>query len=144
MNATLHAEFLALSHAFYCRLDQRRYEEVAALFAPDGQWVRGGKPCAGRTQIISALQARPDDLITRHLVTNLVIEHAEAAEAEIVLYITALVGRLPASGPADAPQPVQSLSWLESRDRLVRHGNDWCVAHKEAKPVFTGQPAGTA
>ena len=63
-----------LAVASYSLMDQGRYEETAALFTEDAVWVRGGKPVAGKAAILASLNQRPATDISRHIVTNVLVE----------------------------------------------------------------------
>jgi len=62
---------------FYGLLDEKRYEEMAGLFADDGVWVRLGKELVGGPAIVAAMAER-DDWLTAHLVSNIRIDIIDA------------------------------------------------------------------
>jgi ketosteroid isomerase-like protein len=52
MSTTDHADRLdieRLIYRFFLFLDERSYDDLSALMAPDGVWHRRGKSCADRT-----------------------------------------------------------------------------------------------
>jgi ketosteroid isomerase-like protein len=57
----------------YALMDLGDYDGCAALFCEDATWVRGGMPVTGRDAIRAALDLRPVDLISRHLITNIFV-----------------------------------------------------------------------
>jgi uncharacterized protein (TIGR02246 family) len=108
--------------------DDGDYEGVAALFAEDGSFTRpsGGDPIVGRGAILASYQGRPPR-ISRHLITNIVVDVASESEATarstIVLYTAA-----PGALPADANKPALLGGF---RDRLVKTAEGWRFASRE-------------
>jgi hypothetical protein len=70
--------------ALYANLnDEARWDEAAALYAPDGLMTRPTAPdvpIVGREAILAAFKARPPRT-TRHVCSNVVIEVESAREA---------------------------------------------------------------
>lgn len=63
--------------------DEARWEEVTALYAPDGVMIRPTAPDApivGRDAIITAFESRPPRT-TRHVCSNIVIDVEDANSA---------------------------------------------------------------
>jgi uncharacterized protein (TIGR02246 family) len=108
--------------------DDGDFEGMAALFADDARFIRpsGGDPIVGRDAILASYQGRPPR-ISRHLITNIVVDLASESEAAcrstIVLY-TAEPGAL----PADANKPALLGGF---RDRLVKTADGWRFAERE-------------
>ncbi|TGN95722.1 nuclear transport factor 2 family protein [Burkholderia sp. USMB20] len=63
-----------LSADFAHFADSRDYEKFVALFTEDGTFERRGETLRGRSAILRAMHARPDDMITRHICTNIRID----------------------------------------------------------------------
>lgn len=76
-------------HAFFRHLDDRRYDELSAMFLPDGRWLRQGQWLDGRDAILAALRARPANVRVRHLVSNVVATLRSRDEAEVQAYLAA-------------------------------------------------------
>ncbi|AWB32792.1 nuclear transport factor 2 family protein [Orrella marina] len=55
-------------------LDERRYQDILALFVPDGKWLRKDKWRIGRDDILASLNERPATQIVRHVITNTHVE----------------------------------------------------------------------
>jgi uncharacterized protein (TIGR02246 family) len=108
--------------------DDGDYDAVAALFTEDARFIRpsGGDPIVGRDAIRASYEGRAPR-ISRHLITNIVIDLLSADEANarstIVLY-TAPPGGL----PADANKPALLGGF---RDRLVKTADGWRFAARE-------------
>lgn len=62
---------------FALLLDAQRYAEVAELFTRNGSFARPTAPTAaieGQANILAAFQKRPADKLSRHLISNVVID----------------------------------------------------------------------
>ena len=55
--------------SFYMLLDEKRYDDLANLFAEDGAWVRLGEELTGPKNIVAAMAER-EDWLTAHLVNT--------------------------------------------------------------------------
>ena len=66
-------------------LDSRDYDGMAQAFAEDGVWLRGGETLVGPQAVRAALDQRPADLETQHVVANMIIDDASEGAA-IVQY----------------------------------------------------------
>lgn len=122
-----------LAVAAYSLMDQGRYEETSALFTEDAVWVRGGKPVAGRAAILAALHQRPETDVSRHLVTNLMIDVASDREATGTACFMPLRGRKREDGTAATP-PITNVGDLSFRFR--REPDGWRIAHLQPTMVF--------
>lgn len=120
---------------FYMLLDEKRYDELAALFAADGIWIRLGQELTGRDAIVAAMAERADWL-TAHLVSNITIDIVDADTVETTQYVTLyrLEGRSAADGPAPVVPP---LGILRHRDTLVRQGGEWKFRRKTSRAIMT-------
>jgi hypothetical protein len=114
-------------------MDLGRYDESAALFAEDGTWVRGGNPTVGRAAIRAALDKRPADQISRHVVSNVTITVTDDDTAEGAAYFMPLRGAKKDGGAAAMPA-FDQLGDLSFRFRRV--GNRWLIALLKPSPVF--------
>jgi len=93
---------------FYYCLDTRDYHGAAALFHPDGVWVRQGGQLLGPPAILAALALRSATLVIHHVITNQFVESVDADHASVTSYITAyrhesgvtIEGPVPLTGPA--------------------------------------------
>ncbi len=113
-------------HAFFMHLDERRYGELAAMFLPQGRWLRQGQWLDGRDAILGAMQARPATVRVRHLVANVVVTRRTADEAQVQAYLTAyrrLEGQPPALFSINLVGNVfrrEAGRWLLAEQQLVR------------------------
>ena len=133
--------------SFYNLLDEKRYAELADLFAPDGAWVRLGRALVGPNAIVEAMRER-ENWLTAHVVTNIRIEVIDADHAETTQYIT--LYRHEGWNEKDGPAPmILPLAVLRHRDKLVRQGSEWKFQRKTSKAIMqrervthTGRQAG--
>lgn len=108
-------------------LDVADLHAAADCFAEHGTLARPSKPdeiIEGRESIRASLLSRPKHLLTRHLVTNVLIDVETRDTARGLSYLTMLTTAPP---PGAAP-PFQSEGPLyvgEFRDRFVRVQGEW-------------------
>lgn len=117
----------------YSLMDLGDYAGCAALFAEDAVWVRGGKPVSGRDAILASLNRRPADQITRHIISNIMIQQTAADAAEATAVFVPLRGTAGPSGFAPGPQfnMIGDLAY-----RFVKREGAWQILHLQPKPVF--------
>jgi hypothetical protein len=77
-----------INQLFYF-LDQSNYEELVALFEPDGIWHRQGEVLSGSAQIMQAMKKRPATQRIRHVVTNGFIDSQSEGLVHFVAYMMA-------------------------------------------------------
>jgi hypothetical protein len=119
---------------FFNAFDQWRYDDMAAMFAPDGVWQRAGKALQGAA-ILLALNARSRTQTVRHVVTNIEVNVADASSADFMLYVTAYMHD---SGvKAINPPKIQSpYLLLVVPGTLVKIGDDWKIASMSMNREF--------
>jgi hypothetical protein len=131
-----------LIHRFALLNDARRFDEAAPLFAEDcifGRPTAPDDPMVGRDAIIAALKARPPR-ITRHIVSNIVIEVVSPTEARGESYVTLLTAPALADGQAlpvkaDAVQSVGGFS-----ERFKKVDGEWVFAERRGYLTLTVAP----
>jgi len=112
--------------------DQRRYEELAALFTPDALLFRPSAPdqaIAGIDAILAAFRKRPLDVMTFHVCTDIIVSVDDAASARGQSRILLLSARRPAEDgprPTAAETPVPGVFY--DRFRLTESG--WKFAER--------------
>ena len=77
----------ALSIAYARAVDFRDYDYLVTLFTEDGE-LDTGRPMAGKAAIAEALSHRPDELRSRHVITNVFIDVLNETEARGISYLT--------------------------------------------------------
>jgi hypothetical protein len=114
-------------HAYARALDSGDMSAAADFFAEHGSFARPmapGQVIQGRETIRAALLTRPKTLLTKHLVTNVMIDIVSRDEARGISYLT-MISTTP---PHDAVAPYVSAGPIyfgEFRDRFVREGEEW-------------------
>ncbi len=106
--------------------DQARWDDVVALYSPDGLMTRPTAPdqtIIGREALLAAFKARPPQT-TQHVCANIVIsvESAETASATSAMLLFT---------SANAPPLVGTY-----RDRFVRLGGRWLFAERRGALSF--------
>lgn len=77
----------ALSIAYARAVDFRDYDAFVELFAEDGV-LEIDAPLVGRQAIREAIMKRPDELKSRHVLTNIFIDVRDANSARGISYLT--------------------------------------------------------
>ena len=122
---------------FYGLLDEKRYGELADLFADDGVWVRLGRELIGGPAILTAMSDR-DDWLTAHLVSDIRIHIMDADNVETTQYVT--LYRHEGRGEDEGPAPVVSpLGILRHRDRLGRVDGTWKFKRKTSRAIMANR-----
>lgn len=101
----------ALVIASYSLMDHGDYDACAELFAPDATWVRGGKPVRGRDAIRAALDQRPVEQVSRHVVTNVLVRQQDPVSATASAVFIPVRGVRRENGTCEMP-PVSGLGDL--------------------------------
>lgn len=135
MKEAAEQEILHLINRLFLNLDERRYEALAALFAPGGSWHRQGQLLQSREAIVAALEQRSPTLTTFHMITNAFADFvgADTAEAHGVMTAyrhddgTAGEGVPTVSGPS-------SMARIRARMRRLPEG--WRIEMMTSQPLF--------
>lgn len=119
---------------FFNAFDAFRYDDMVALFAPDGVWHRQGKALRG-SAIREALEARSRTQTVRHVVTNIQITVKDERHADSLLYLTAYMADT-GSRPTEPP-PISAPSLLlDVPGKLVLTPQGWRIASLTMTRVF--------
>lgn len=110
---------------------------LAALFTPDAVLVRpGGTALHGRAAIQSAYEQRPAERITRHLVSNTLVDLVSATEARAQSQVLLWTGSTAdAAGPRGRPASGGPVVGAFD-DRFVKTPEGWRIAHRTASFVL--------
>jgi hypothetical protein len=128
-------ELLVLRAAAF--IDANEPARLVEVFTVDAVLVRpNGIPLSGHEPIVQAYANRPPDRITRHLVTNTLVEVESPTEACATSYVLLWTGSTDdAAGaqgrPARAPPVVG-----EFVDRFVHVAEGWRIARRAASFVL--------
>jgi hypothetical protein len=123
-----------LSIAFCNHLDARRYEALAALFAPDGVFERAGNPVTGPAAIQAEMSKRPPDMATMHVTGNIQIDLTDDTHADGVTYYFVLM-QTKVTGNGPFPMPGMETAGMFI-DKFVRTPQGWRLALRRATGVF--------
>jgi hypothetical protein len=129
-----------LVNQFAVYSDLGRYDELAALFTEDGRYARPTEPTnfvEGRSNLLASLKARPKDRLTRHLVTNILIEVTSLTTAKGFSYVTQYAGTTdkPAATHGWRANPSQLVG--EYTDDYVLTPDGWKIRQRSGKLIFT-------
>ncbi len=120
-------------HRFYYYLDERRYEDLAAMVAPDGVWFRQGQELRGPAAVLKALSQRSPEMSIRHVMANGFADIDAQGEAAAQICQTVYKGpAVPGEVPV-APGPV-AVSDVSARLRRTAAG--WQVVSLRARRQF--------
>lgn len=130
----IEAECVALGNAFAYQLDHKDYRAVAALFAPEGGFVRTGVRLQGPDNIVTALRQRPADQFTRHITTNFHFTQVDDDSAKAVFYNRSYFAFTPAQPPyAYSPERMMLLDFI---DVYTRTPQGWRFLERDARPLL--------
>jgi hypothetical protein len=128
------AECQRLAVAFFNYIDARRYDDLVALFTPDGVFERRGGVFRGRDEIMAEMQRRPPDMVTLHFSTNFLLEPVDTVHAKGISYYT-VIQHNHATG--SGPYPMDGLQAAGIfHDVFVRTPDGWRIAHRVTETVF--------
>jgi hypothetical protein len=119
-----------LCNDFAFLVDSREYEKLAALFTESATFERRGDILRGRAAILSNMQSRPNDVITRHVCTNLRIDLQQDGTATGTCYL--LLFHTAAASAAHASSTPPALTVAEYRDVYVAVGGVWRIQSRVA------------
>lgn len=128
------AACFAATLKFFRALDERDHDACVAAFAPGGAWHRQGKRLDTPAAIREALESRPADRRTAHLINNLIAASAGPDRIVVRFLLTAYDGTVH-DGAAPAPR---FAGVLDARDEYVRTAQGWQLADKSTRPLFKG------
>lgn len=130
-------QLTTLSQRFAYFLDNGEFDDLVAIFTPEGVFYRGGTPLRGHEAIRTAMRERPP-LTTRHLLTNFYFPEVTADSARGVVGSVVFHGPVP-----DGEFPVQYATEhgrvLEFHDRYVHTSDGWRLESRAVRPIL--QPA---
>ena len=126
---------------YYCDVDQRAYEQAAALYTEDAEWQSLGVVLHGREEILKALYGGLADGTIRHIKTNAVVsvadeDHAQARWTNTVYY-TADTRIEESDGPLAFEGPHRVQDFMAD---FVRTPEGWRICNRDSKLVFRRNP----
>jgi ketosteroid isomerase-like protein len=128
-------ECLRLINRFAVYNDLGEFDKLAALFSEDGAFARPTTPddfIIGRTQIRDSFASRPAGKLTRHLITNTVVEVHDAEHASAISYVTQYSANL--DNPAKFGLKANSAQLVgEYYDNFVHTADGWKIAKRSGR-----------
>ncbi|MGS1008507.1 nuclear transport factor 2 family protein [Achromobacter anxifer] len=132
-----HMACIAALQRFAMLVDAARYDEAADLFAVDGVLQRPDERIEGRAALLSSFKARPVQRLTRHILTNVLLEPAGPGRIRAFSYVSVYrhLGQepLPPVLPVAARQPE---TIAEYSDELCLREGQWLLRNRTVRPVF--------
>lgn len=126
---------MQVTHQLFYFLDESKYENLVALFTPNGTLHRQGALLTGRSEIMQAMSKRSTTQRIRHVITNGFIESQSPEKVHLVAYMTAYRfddGRLHA-GTVEINRPLR-LSLV--RAALQPSDEGWRISEMTFTPEF--------
>ncbi|NCF44274.1 MAG: hypothetical protein GWP70_05570 [Proteobacteria bacterium] len=126
-------ERLSVSYAVY--LDTQRYDAFAALFGAQGVLAVAGR-VAGQAAIAKAMERRPAELRSRHVLTNILIEPIHDTRATGITYLS-LYRHIGAASLLEKPiEGFTPAAIGHYADELELTPDGWRFAHRELHLAF--------
>lgn len=125
--------FLQVAHL----TDHGPQQEIAELFAEDGELDREGTMICGRAALRESYAKRPPNLLTRHLVSNFMATPLSESQALCRAYAT--VYRFRGSEPTQPVPPVTCTgpeSVVEYEDHFVLTSEGWRIRRRTMRTVI--------
>jgi hypothetical protein len=122
-------------HRLFYFLDESKYEDLVALFLPEGTLFRQGVLLAGREQIMQAMSKRSATQRIRHVISNAFIEAQSRGMVHMVAYMVAYRfddGAL-RKGPVEISRPFR-MSLVRAAMREA--DGVWHIAEMSFTPEF--------
>ncbi len=119
--------------------DTRQYDKLMNLFTPDGVWFRLGEELRGHEKLRKALEARPLEALSRHIISNVLVTVIDEDHAESVSYKS--IYRHEAGETLDKPVPLNGPKWVSVyTDKFARTDDGWRITEKEGTTLFEREP----
>ncbi len=120
---------------FYNALDGRRYDALASCFTEGGVWKRQGKELQGRDAIMAAMRGRGENLVIRHVVTNIEVIIEDTDHASTAEYVT--IYRYDGEEKLEGPAPLEGPGVIFLyKDKMVRTDGGWLISDKRGRPIM--------
>ena len=136
-------ERLAAEHAcnrlvmqYAIAADTGEFDRAADCYVPDGRLTIAGKTHAGRAAIRTRLAHQPADQVSRHVVSNVLIDVIDSSNARGCAYVTIYRGtRRDARGAGPLPLDAPFLVGMYD-DRYVNTSDGWRLSERTLVTTF--------
>jgi hypothetical protein len=120
---------------FFLHLDEKEYDQLVKLLAPDGTWLRNGTLLTGPDAVLETMHRRPPGFTTRHLITNILVQPTDEQHAAATYYGTvfAHIGHAQPTGPVPIELPVHVSIF---RQKMVLRESEWLIAGLSGDATF--------
>ncbi len=119
--------------------DTRQYDKLVNLFTPNGVWHRLGEALAGHEMLRTALEARPLQALSRHVISNVLVTVIDADHAESISYKS--IYRNEEGEFLEKPVPLNGPKWISVyTDSFLRTDEGWRITRKEGTTLFEREP----
>lgn len=124
-----------LIHQMFYFLDESKYEQLVALFTPNGSLHRQGELLIGHDQIMQAMVKRATTQRIRHVISNAFIESQTKELVRLVAYMTAyrFDDGVMHKGPVEINRPFR-ISIV--RAAMQQTGEAWKIVEMTFTPEF--------
>ncbi|WEK42221.1 MAG: nuclear transport factor 2 family protein [Candidatus Sphingomonas colombiensis] len=129
------AECSNIIAGFAAHVDNRRFAEAVALFAPDGIFERPDLTARGHGEIAGLWADRPASFKTRHLCHQTWFEEINADLVRTVTAFTLYQTSHDGEGLPSVPAPI---AIAEFHDEFRRFDGAWRIAHRRSVPAMFG------
>lgn len=120
---------------FFRHLDERHYDALVALLAPDAVWHRQGKVLKGPTEVLAALMQRSATMKIAHIITNLVFDEYESARCTMRAYM--LVVRHEPGKELCGPSPLEGIESIRSMHvKMKRDADRWLITEVNSEDII--------
>lgn len=135
VSADVHCRLVQALHFFFYCLDERRYDDLVALFTENGVWNRQGERLQGHASIRRALDARSPTQRIRHVLTNVFVAGRSDGLVTLKAYMTAYRhdDGTPTVEPPRIAGPLR-MSLLSTT--FEQAGDGWLIAEQTLTPEF--------
>jgi hypothetical protein len=124
-----------LSISYARAIDFRDYDAFIELFTEDAH-LDAGRPLHGRAAIRESLRHRPDELRSRHVISNVFIDVLGPEDARGICYLT-LYRHHGEESLRPAPVPIRGPAAVgHSEDRFVRTSAGWLFRSRRLHLAF--------
>ena len=120
--------------------DAQRYAELAELFSDDARFARPTDPdnyTLGKDNILAAFMARPKDRISRHAMSNILIDVTSESTAKGVSYVILYTASTDDVAEKFGLQANQSQFIGEFYDDFILTDTGWKIASRSGRIIFT-------
>lgn len=133
--ATIRVELTELSIACARALDFRDYDTFLTLFTEHAV-LEAGSRLEGHAAIRAAIRRRPDELRTRHVISNVFIDVLSDSEARGISYVTLYAHESEASLRRDPVPLTAPVAVGHFEDRFARTDAGWRFASRRLQVAF--------